>query len=657
MSGRSLSVLGRLPRHYDAARVREDGSPAHLMGAVIDAVCVDLDELSTDLGKVRRAHRIDHADTIHDVLALAGLHGMRAELFAPLWRRVTHAAAALRGLADAGTDPLRRAAAEAALKAWGLDLEGTLPTGQHPMILWAPPAADGSFDSEAAAIRLAVHLAYGFSHRARLDLARTRVIRTAAVHADGNGTVAALLRAAAAALDLDLDVDRNRSVKKAMIDRGAPSIHPGLVSDDFLHSRDRFWHVSHARDRVRLSRPVLLPVPTGGTAPDAGDTPLAQRHDLVVLDTPHDRIAIGGLARQLGISLAELTARATAAGLTVTPLTVFDAVAAAGLARGLGRDTIQILPTALDLIALEENPIYREVHPRPPAGPIEAPHAYRFAVVRRGFGSALLRVRVTGVGAGTVGPMIVNRDAGHGTGFDGEVPDGKVLEFSEEGRVHLDGTDVTARAYAWRGGCFADLAELMPGKDFVFAASESSVGSHVARFIVTEPAGPPGALDREAHFPTAGAAISTPPIGLNVTRFAYFVRVAHAGTERAGGDVDLVVPRAFAALFGHSVWAAIPVTAGPIAGLIELSWLEHKAYAVRILIPERLKVLDDGVAADQTIPALVRAAVERVRPVGVDVEVAYLDELWTLGEGLLPSAEDDPLSRVTGGTVLWPTPT
>jgi hypothetical protein len=140
-----------------------------------------------------------------------------------------------------------------------------------------------------------------------------------------------------------------------------------------------------------------------------------------------------------------------------------------------------------------------------------------------------------------------------------------------------------------------------------------------------------------------------------VNRFAYFVRVAHAGTERLGAaPPDPVTPRAFAALFDQSVWAAAPEAAGGVAGVVGLSWLEHEAYAVRVLIPGRLKALDDGAPDGETIPALVRAAIERVRPAGVAVTIEYLDEMWRLGDGKLPGAEDDPLTRVAGGTVLWP---
>lgn len=650
MSGRSLAILRRLPRHFDAARAREDGSPANLFGAVVEALARDVDELSTDLGKVRRSHRIGHADTIHDVLALAGLHAMRTELFAPLWRRLDDVAAAIAALRTATSDDARRTAATDALAAWGLDLDAVLPVGRHPLSLWAPPTGDGSFDAAAAAARLATHLAGAVSYRARLDLARTRVVRTAAVHADDNGTVAALLRAVAAALDLDVDVEHNRAVKQDLIANHIPTIHPGLVSDDFLHSRDRYWHVSYVRDRFRIARPVLPPVPTGGVPPPLDPRPLAQRRDIVVLDRPHDHIAIGALARQIGVSLAELLARAAAAEIPATPTTVFVAQTAAILAGGFGRDTISILPTALDLLALEENPLRRQTSTTEPAA-----HGHLFTITRRGFGAALLRIRVTGVGTATMAPMVVDRDAGEGVGFDGAVPDGAVLEFAEEGRVRLDGSDVTARAYAWRGGCFADAAALVAGKDFTFAASPASTRRRVARFAVTEPIGPPGALDRAAHFPTAGEAISTPVIGLNVNRFAYFVRVAHAGTERLGdAPPDPVTPRAFAALFDQAVWAAAPETAGGVAGVVELSWLEHEAYSVRVLIPGRLQALDDGAAADQTIPALVRAAIERVRPAGVAVRIEYLDEMWRLGDGRLPGAHDDPLTRVAGGSVLWP---
>ena len=149
--------------------------------------------------------------------------------------------------------------------------------------------------------------------------------RICARHAGGNGTIAAVLEAAAIALDLDL----------------------GAIE----HSDDHFMHAAFARDRLRLRPPPLPPLGAGG--PPRVPAPLA--------------------------------------------------------------------PVA-EVLGLIENPLRR-------AGtdPVGRNSGELFHLVRRGFERALLQVRITGMGEAlplTFGPLLVNRDEGHGIGFAGVVPPG-----------------------------------------------------------------------------------------------------------------------------------------------------------------------------------------------------------------------------------------
>src|SRR4029079_4010714 len=135
-------------------------------------------------------------------------------------------------------------------------------------------------------------------------------------------------------------------------------------------------------------------------------------------------------------------------------------------------------------------------------------------LVRRGFERALLQVRITGMGEATpltFGPLLVNRDEGHGVGFDGTVPSNSVLVFDESGRVTLDGTDVTSFAYAFRGATFADAAAPDTAHDATFDDLD----------VPYVQATPEGALDREFVFPHAGESIPMPGVAIGVTRFAY----------------------------------------------------------------------------------------------------------------------------------------
>lgn len=54
---------------------------------------------------------------------------------------------------------------------------------------------------------------------------------------------------------------------------------------------------------------------------------------------------------------------------------------------------------------------------------------------------------------------------------------------------------------------------------------------------------------------------------------------------------------------------------------------------------------------------LVRRALERHRPAGVDIRVEYVDDRWILGDSDVTSAASaDPILSLRGGSVLWTTP-
>jgi hypothetical protein len=168
---------------------------------------------------------------------------------------------------------------------------------------------------------------------------------------------------------------------------------------------------------------------------------------------------------------------------------------------------------------------------------------------------------------------------------------------------------------------------------------------------------PPGALDRAAVYPHAGPSLAMPEVGIGRTRLAFFVQEGHfAGTRTttprttigrfagAGGTTPL-----------GSVFAPGEGETRTIAALVAFAWREHEAYKARVLIPERLRALDpetEGVA----VTSRVARALERARPVGVALEVDFIDDRWTLGSGIIAieGGESDALAALAGGTVLWP---
>lgn len=323
----------------------------------------------------------------------------------------------------------------------------------------------------------------------------------------------------------------------------------------------------------------------------------------------------------------------------------------------LARDRLRLAPpggaeleAAEEPIGLEENPLGRQVTDR-----VGRRHGELFRVLRRGFDRVLLQVRVTGREDRSVGPLLVNRDEGRGVGFAGAVADGQTLVFTEEGRALLDGSDVTPFAYSFEGACFAG-DDASPEKDFVFGGP-GIAGPARSRTALFATARPPGALDPQATFPHAGDAVAVPGLEVGETRFAFFVQEAHASSAGGGdggpAEVRRVPPRPSVGFFDGSVFAA-GSEEPRVAAEVELSWLEHEAYAVRVLIPPRFAAFD---TAEQPLAQRVAAALARFQPAGVAVRVETIDERWVLGSGTLAgSGEPELIRRLRSATTLWEAP-
>ena len=688
MSDRTRQILARFPAHLEAAR------PGKQFTAAVGALADDLDVLSAALAAVRRAHRLAHADTLIDVLRLGALHGLAKAEIGVLFLRV----AQLQGLAG----QLEQAAGSSATDRdrWAqalLDLAGI--EGPDPRLaLFAPLGAEGEPpDLDSAARTLAATIRAMTASQQVVEAARVRVQQLCRIHAAGNGTVRALLLGAANALDLELDTAQNAAVKAALQQGSDPAARPLDIGDEFFHSQDRFWHATYVRDRVPLIRTVPSRAPVkrvlmgpsiavseladqmGLQAPAvlarAGEVGLGNLGPATLLDLdPADRLAglfgfsvervprgvvrmeralpAAALAAQMGLRAEALLPRLVALGVSgATPDSPVAPELAAQVARRYGYRVEQRLPTLPDVLGIEENPLRRETIPT-----VECPHGHRFHVIRRGFDRALLQVRVAGREDRTVGPMVVNRDEGHGVGFFGTVPAGETLTFMEEGRVNLEGSDVTSFSYSWLGACFADAGE--PNEhDFVFDG-RGVTEDRRARFAVATPA---GALDRDATFPHAGLDITMPGVGIGVTRLAAFVQVAHLSSREGTAEAPVirrVTPHPFIGLADQSVFATAPGEGeGPVAEGVTLSWLEHEAYALRVILPRRFAQLDQ--AGEPPVTERVGTALERFRPAGVQVRVEYLDEQWRLGQGFLTEdlEAEDPILRLRGGTVLSSPPT
>lgn len=687
MTERTRQILARFPAHLDATR------PGKQLAAVVDGLSSGLELLSADLAAVRRAHRIGHADTLRDVRQLGALHGLTPADFAVLFARADRVMALAAKLdAAIGTSAGDRdAAADAVLDLWGVEkTPGRLE-------LFAPAVPEGTPPDLDAGARALLRVVRARARYPELvEAARRRVVHIAAIHANGNGTVRALLEGAANALDLDIDLRTNAETRARLLGDGDAGELDTNVEDGFFHSADLFLHSTFVRDRAPLVRTVPTIAPPAATLLRMGATiavaEIADRTrsklaavlevirtlaidavkpgDLlsfaeaervgaalgfVVERAPRGAVSMEGvitvseLARQLGVRIADVVARADGAGADST----LEPSAAAAIARVYGFRMGQRLPTTLDIIGIEENPVRRERFPA--TQPEACEHGHRFRVVRRGFGREALQVEVTGVETRTIGPMLVNRDEGRGIGFVGAVPAGKSLVLTEEGRGMLDGTDVTPNAYSWIGACFADSGE-PDSHDFVFAGAGADL-SRRARFVRATPV---TALDRDTTFPTGGGPVTPPGIGIGVTRFAFFLQEAHLSSRDGAVEpftVRRVTPYQRIGFADQSVFADAVSPSTPGADVV-LSWLEHEAYALRLIIPQRFALLDAGSPGDSlTVAERVRESLERFRPAGVEVRVDYADDRWTLGRGFaVEGGAEDPNLIVRGGTVLWSSP-
>lgn len=573
LSGRALKVLGRFPRHLEA------DAPGKLLGVVVQALVCDQDVLAANLQAIRQAHRLHEAQELHDLLLLAGLHGLRRSEMAVLFARhaeLQKRLAALRANVETGGDSAARVQlANDLLALWSL-------SGNNLLQRFAD---DNPPTTHASISRLLPQATAACGFPVLLDGVRQRIATTARIHAGGNGTVRALLTGAANALDLDL----------------------GKI----IPSPDRYWHAAPVWDRLRLRLP------------------------------PSDNFVPGD---------------------EIEPQTEY--------------------------LGLEENPLVpaeRGPHPRQ--------HAELFEYIRKGFDDALLEIRVRGVGNRTISPMFVNRDAGHGVGAFVHVPDGKDLIFNQQGRVLLDGADITSRAWAWQGACFAENSggngnPVQNNRDFVFADAALSQAQHAAnrrtsRFAVITPT---GSLTPEARLPHAGDSLPVPAIGVGKTRFAFFVQHGCFSSTRhlvpisdaeipptslpQDSDpfgstpvallnrIQLVTPRYAVGFVGAALFAQV---AGDkkhdAAAQVSLHWFERQAYHVRVLIPNRFRAL--GHADGGGIREQVKHAIQRFRPAGVEVQVDFAEDQWVLGKAALPSKDatgTDAISQVQSSTLLWPSP-
>ena len=294
-----------------------------------------------------------------------------------------------------------------------------------------------------------------------------------------------------------------------------------------------------------------------------------------------------------------------------------------------------------DLIAIEENPFVDAS-----ITPVARRHGDRFRIRRGGLEDVVTSVVVVGIGDRTVAPMVVNVDAGRGVVYDANVPDGAELVFEYQGRVVLGNDDVTGNAFTFTGGVFADATETHPA-DWVFATDGADsdtdpAGDRRATWVITRPIS--DGFDQLPSIPHGGT-VSGLPLPLAESRWACFVRLAHFGN-----DPRAAITRNNAGRFDESVFDGSPID--PFAS-IGFRWEEREPFSVRVVLPQRLALVDDDRGSKLREP--LRALLDRHRAAGVYLSVSYADPLWELGDGIARDPDsDEALGTVVAGTTLWP---
>ncbi len=526
---RARTILSRFPRHLAL------DEPGTLVGDVVETLSADLDRQTSQLGRVRTAHRFGLVDERHDLLLLIGLHRLGEAQFDLLDRRQEALAAVAAALASG--DASVRDAARVLLP----DLLGL------PAEAW--PTWPGEADATPAVARLAAAVLALDRYDARLAQVRQLSRSIIAEHRSGNGTIGAILGAAAAYLGLEL-----RSL---------------------AHAVDGYWHLARCHDRLLIDQPQ----------PPVGDAAPSLR--------------------------------------TLTPM--------------------------VDLLALEENPFTpTTLDPEP------RHHGDLVTIARTGFDPVPVAVTVEGIGDSTVLPMVVQVDQGHGLVFTGSVGDGAQLVFTAAGRATLDGVEVGHRCFTFQGGVFAD-ADATHAKDFCFADADpaGSVDAPIATFVTTAPLA--DGFDPAAVFPHAGGELAPAVLAVGESRFRIFVREASFGTFASPmvgplPEPSPAVPITDAGLFDASLFADAAL-ADPVLAL-GFAWQEREPFACRLWIPGRFRRLDQPAAL--AVPERLRLLLDRHRAAGISLSIAYADDRWTLGDGVLRDlGSDEAEGIIVVGSRLW----
>lgn len=267
VSGRAQTILDRFPVCLGL------DDPEKAFAFMVDRLAVELDVVSSNAGRIRRNHRLGSVDNEWDLQELIDLHEFPSSTFEPLTRRLDAVRAAGQELiADPGNAALATEVRDRLLPLLGV------PADSFP-----------AFPDEAPEVttqRLGNALLELGRYRSEMGQRRRMATELIDVHATGNATVSALLRATTALLALD-------------------------IAGEIQHHPDGYWHFATCRDRLQL-------IEQPGPDSELGPQPVAPVGDLVALEeNPFQPADVQPAARRSGQHFA-----ITRAGWEEVPVTV-----------------------------------------------------------------------------------------------------------------------------------------------------------------------------------------------------------------------------------------------------------------------------------------------------------------------------------------------
>ncbi len=279
----------------------------------------------------------------------------------------------------------------------------------------------------------------------------------------------------------------------------------------------------------------------------------------------------------------------------------------------------------LDYVYVVENPIVEKT-----SGVIPCWQRAKIKVNRAGFYHGKVTASITGVSDRTVRPVLINLDIQEGIGYNGVLPAGAVLQFTQDGIATVDGLDVTKDCYFFKGALADGPTGIQPEGE----------GDYKQTFVTSTPM---GAMHRGFPRPVITPLDEIPVVRLNLGHSVWRFSVEEGAYDASAFDESV-----FKFPDTESARKALEPS-----GDVELVWNEHTPFAVTVLIPRSFQSYESLLLEGQNLLNIIRDGLERFRAAGIELNVQYFDTEWLLGKSLLEDeSELDGMGVTIEGTAV-----